>query len=363
MTSRLRRFKQTRKDQTLNLVHKQFTKLTEQKLELEARLIQSKAENDKLAKDSAQLELKIRHLKSQIDAGLIELTSLRKREQDFKEREAAWHKHEDQLRDEVKKPLDLKIRQLNADLNRQLNAGKTLKAENERLTDRLAVQAEKLNHTERDNGQKKQLIEFYKKKLDEVSGREKSEATSGKSADEVALETIGELKGQVKKANEAAEKAKVEIKSLKNRIQAVQAEKSICEARAVAGEKQLEELTHRMEAFKKDKASRVEQLRLAKQKVLDLEAYVEKLEATAEAKIQTLSDATHQTLTIAQFRLKFAFKSVDNYEKMFKFLYESLIGRCVELRREIGEEKKWAEMERMKSEGLWKKRIFLGNVH
>jgi len=332
LTSRLRRFKQTRKDQTLNLVHKQFTKLTEQKLELEARLIQSKAENDKLAKDSAQLELKIRHLKSQIDAGLIELTSLRKREQDFKEREAAWHKHEDQLRDEVKKPLDLKIRQLNADLNRQLNAGKTLKAENERLTDRLAVQAEKLNHTERDNGQKKQLIEFYKKKLDEVSGREKSEATSGKSADEVALETIGELKGQVKKANEAAEKAKVEIKSLKNRIQAVQ-------------------------------ASRVEQLRLAKQKVLDLEAYVEKLEATAEAKIQTLSDATHQTLTIAQFRLKFAFKSVDNYEKMFKFLYESLIGRCVELRREIGEEKKWAEMERMKSEGLWKKRIFLGNVH
>ncbi len=179
----------------------------------------------------------------------------------------------------------------------------------------------------------------------------------------MALETIGELKGQVKKANEAVEKAKVEMKSLKNRIQAVQQEKSVCEARAVAGEKQLEELSHRMEALKKDKASRVEQLRLAKQKVLDLEAYVEKLEATAEAKIQTLSDATHQTLTIAQFRLKFAFKSVDNYEKMFKFLYESLIGRCVELRREIGEEKKWAEMERMKSEGLWKKRIFLGNVH
>jgi len=340
LTSRLKRFKRTKKDQTLDLVHKQFTKLTEQKLELEAKLVQSKAENDKLEKDSGNLELKIRHLKSQIDAGLVELKSLRKREQEFKEREAEWQKHEGQLKDEVKKPLELKIRQLNGDLSRQVNTAKTLKVENEKLSDRLAVNVEKLNHTERDNGQKKQLIEFYKKKLDEISSTEKSEAASCRSVDEVAFETINELKGQVKKLNETIEKLKVEIKSLKNRIQVVQTEKTTCEARALASDKKLEEVTSRVETLKKEKASRAEQLKQTKQKVIDLETYVEKLESTAESKIQTLSDATHQTLSIAQFRLKFAFKSVDNYEKMFKYLYESLVDRCVELRRELSKEKK-----------------------
>lgn len=312
--------------------------MNKQKLDLESKLVNSKTESEKLTKDLNNLELKFRHLKSQSDCNTSELTKLRKKEQDFKEKEVTWTKQDDQMREDIRKPLESKIKQLSADLSRQIGLAKSLKSESEKLSDKLTVQAEKLNHTERDNAQKKQLIEFYKKKLEEYGVREKNELMS-QNADQVALDSINELKLQIKKLNESAEKARVEIKSLKNRIQVVQTEKAATEAKLVTQEKQTNDLSNRLDSLKKDKQNKESQLKQAKQKATDLEAYVERLEATAENKIQTLSDATHQTLTIAQFRLKFAFKSVDNYEKMFKFLYESMITRCIELRGEIKQEK------------------------
>ena len=126
---------------------------------------------------------------------------------------------------------------------------------------------------------------------------------------------------------------------MKNRIQAVQTDKTTAEAKLAQQEKQTNELNTRLDAMKRDKVNKENTAKQSKQKIVDLEHFIEKLEATAESKIQTLSDATHQTLTIAQFRLKYAFKSVDNYERMIKYLYESLVKRCIDLRKEIKVEK------------------------
>lgn len=143
---------------------------------------------------------------------------------------------------------------------------------------------------------------------------------------------------------------------MKTRLHVVQSEKTNTETKLADQEKQYIELNSKIDSLKKDKLNKENHLKQSKQKTADLEAYIENLESTAECKIQTLSDATHQTLSIAQMRLKFAFKSVESYEKMFKFLYESLIGRCIELRKEIKNEKinyEKNESNNQKTEGIF----------
>lgn len=172
----VRKLKQhEKKNKTLTIIKNQFEKLTSQKLELEAKLIQSKNETEKLQKDISNLEQRSKTLKSHNDTQTQEINSLRKKELDFKDKELEWRKQDEQSKDDIKKPLESKIRQLSSDLSKQISNAKSLKNDNEKLNDRLKVNEEKLNHTERDNAQKKQLIEFYKKKLEDFSTKEKND--------------------------------------------------------------------------------------------------------------------------------------------------------------------------------------------
>lgn len=293
-------------------------------------LLKIKSENEKLLKEIETLDVKHKQLKSQKEANSVsELTSLKKLEVDLKEKEDSLRKLE-----ENKRSADSKLKQLNTDFAKQLNVNKTLKSENEKLTDKLKINEEKLNHTERDINQKKQLIEFYKKKIEDLNEKEKMEAMS----EEMALSEnplVNDLKSQIKKLNDSNEKSKTEIKSLKTRMQSIQTEKTLLEQKLSQSEKSLAEANEKLSQLKKEKSKLDSNLKQSKSKITELEAFTNELEHTAQSKFQDLSKISQETLAAAQVRLKYAFKSVDNYEKIMIYLYESLLNRSMELRKKI----------------------------
>ena len=309
---------------------KQLKEVQEEKMEACNNLLKIKSENEKLLKEIETLDVKHKQLKSQKEANSVsELTSLKKLEVDLKEKEDSLRKLE-----ENKRSADSKLKQLNTDFAKQLNVNKTLKSENEKLTDKLKINEEKLNHTERDINQKKQLIEFYKKKIEDLNEKEKMEAMS----EEMALSDnplVNDLKSQIKKLNDSNEKSKTEIKSLKTRMQSIQTEKTLLEQKLSQSEKSLAEANEKLSQLKKEKSKLDSNLKQSKSKINELEAFTNELEHTAQSKFQDLSKISQETLAAAQVRLKYAFKSVDNYEKIMIYLYESLLNRSMELRKKI----------------------------
>ena len=337
VSNKFNKLKFNKQEKTIEDLKKQIDTTGEQKTELMNKVNKLTFDNEKLAKNIEVLELKVKHLKAQSEISSNELANYKRKEVDFKEKEELMKKQDEQARDELKKNFESKIKQLNADLSKQINSNKTLKTDNEKLTDKLKINEEKLNHTDRDNNQKKQLIEFYNKKIDEFNAREKTEAAS-KFDD--SNEPVNDLKSQIKKLNETSEKSKTEVKSLRTRIQAVLSEKTSLEQKLTQIEKSSTDAHDKLESLKREKLKLENSLRQAKSKVNELESYVNELENVAESKIKNLSDVSQQTLAVAQFRLKYAYKFVDNYEKIIRFLYESLVNRAIELKKSIKSEKR-----------------------
>lgn len=166
-----------------------------------------------------------------------------------------------------------------------------MKQENEKLQDRVRLAEEKLNHTERDNQQKKQLIDFYKKKLDEVSPT----LTSVEKDSAV----INDCKQQLKKCQEANEKLKAELKTARNRAQsAVQDKQTVEEA--------LEKANNELSLLKKEKIPRLESsLKQSKAKINDLEGQMDSLGQKAENKLKSLAETSQQTVDLAQVTSEF----------------------------------------------------------
>lgn len=326
------------KQKTVLLFRKKFDELNKRNLSLETKIDQLNIENQKLNKEINNFEVKFKQVKTQNEHYSIEINSLKRKEADSKEREEKFKKQEEQLKDEIKRNLETKLKQTSADLTKQINLTRTLRSENEKLNDKLKVNEEKLNHTDRDNVQKKQLIEFYKKKLEEFNQKEKNEICS--SDKDYLNEPIIDLKAQVKKLTESAEKSKTEMKSLKERLKCIQTEKLMYENKCVEFEKSLNCEFLKYEAIKKEKSKSDLNFKNSKKKINDIEAYVKELETSAESNIRSLSLTSQETIAIAQYRLKYAFKSVDDYERIFAYLYETLINRCIDLKKEIIKEKK-----------------------
>ena len=333
MRDKIKQLKEYRKDKATVLLKKELDKSNEEKLNFELKLEQNRVEMEKLTKELNLVELKLKGVKVQSENYLNEINSLKKKESEAKDKELNVKKGDE----EARKALEARIRQLTNDLNKQIANNKVSKAETDKLNDKLKVCEEKLSHTERDNGQKKQLIDFYKKKLEETSL--KNDAII--KGEDDCIEN--DLKNQLKKINENLEKSRQEVKSLKSRLQSAIGDKSTLENKNSQLEKSNNELGDKYEALKKDKSRVDMNLKQCRQKLSELETYAKELETTAEAKISQLSESSQQTIALAQIRLKYAFKSVDSYEKMFKYLYESLIERSIELRRDLKSEQRAAK--------------------
>ncbi|RMZ92801.1 centlein, partial [Brachionus plicatilis] len=300
--------------------------LVRQRTSLELKSENLRQYNEKLVKEVETLEQKLKNCRLQVESLGNEICCLKKRESEHKDSEQDLVKKEQLLRDELKKQLESKNRQLNSDLNRQIAQNKSLKADNERLTDRLKVNEEKLNHLERDLNQKKQLVDFYKKKIEE--NQIKSDPVFGYANEQI----VNDLKGQVKKMSDLVEKYKVETKNLRQSIQSGQASRQEMEEKIEKSDKTTCTLKERISGLKKQKDDLETRLNQEHKRVLSLESVVSELESAAQNKLKTLSQASHETLSMAQLKVKYAFKLAENFENLIKNLYESLLNR-VEINR------------------------------
>jgi hypothetical protein len=312
--------------QVMNL-KRELERVSGEKEQCEIKLLKLSNENEKLSKEFELLEQKLKVLRVQNESQTNEISNLKKRDSEQKAKEEVLRKQEEQQKEELKRTYEVKLKQSSADLNKQISLNRTLKQENEKLIDKLKVNEEKLNHTERDSNQKRQLIEFYKKKLDESSSKEMK-------LEEKILESNQptDVKVQLKRANELNEKLRTETKMLKQKMQVLEGEHKSSEAKCAQMEKSLCEAN---ESSKREKQRLESNWKQAKQKIQDLEGYINKLEATAEKNLKDLSNTSQQTLTMAQFRLKYAFNTVDKYESIIRNLYENIIKRSFDLKKAL----------------------------
>jgi chromosome segregation ATPase len=168
----------------------------------------------------------------------------------------------------LRRPLELRIKNLSSDLNKQISLYKKLKIENDRITETSKTNEEKLNHSERDNIQKKSLIEFYKKKLDELNSKERLDIENSK---EVINDAV------IKRLNDSIDKLKIENKSLKTRLQILHNEKQLYDEKQTKNEKALNESNDKLEQIKKEKLKIDNKLKQSQRKIDDLEALLKVL--------------------------------------------------------------------------------------
>lgn len=316
---------------------KQIDDLTRQRTCLELKLDNLRQYNEKMAKDMECSEQKLKNYRLQIENLNNEVSCLKKKELELKETEHEVVKREQQIRDELKKQLELKNRQISNDLNRQVSQNKNLKAENEKLVDRLKINEEKINHLERDINQKKQLVEFYKKKLEE--NQIKSDPVFSFANDQL----VADLKCQVKKMSDLVEKYKLETKNLRQSLQTAQTARHEMEQKLEKSEKTASTFKERIIGIKKQKDDLETRLSEEHKRVLGLESVISELESSAHNKLKSLSQTSHETLNMAQLKVKYAFKLVENFENLIKNLYESLLNRVEINRKAVRSEKEKKE--------------------
>ena len=322
---------------------KQIDDLIRQRTCLELKLDNLRQYNEKLTKDIESLEQKLKNSRLQVESLSNEVSCLKKKESELKDTEQEVVKREQQIRDELKKQLEIKNRHVTNDLNRQISQNKTLKADNDKLTDRLKINEEKINHLERDINQKKQLFEFYKKKLEE--NQIKSDPVFSFANDQL----VTDLKCQAKKMSDLVEKYKLETKNLRQSLQSAQAARHEIEQKFEKSEKTAITLKERLIGIKKQKDDLETRMNEEHKRVLSLESVISELESSAQNKLKSLSQTSHETLNMAQLKVKYAFKLAENFENLIKNLYESLLNR-VEINRKAlrSEKEKREEKSKMK---------------
>ena len=216
---------------------------------------------------------------------------------------------------------------MSQDLNKQIGVNKALKSETDKLNEKVKILEEKFSHSERDNTQKKQLIDFYKKKLDDMK-------VNNEKLQQPIIE-VEELKLQILKSNETNEKLKTQINSLKTRLQVIQNEKQTHEHKTSDIEKQLSEMSPKFEQLKKEKKQLEISLKESKLKVNELNTLVKTFEDDVEVKMKNLSENNEQALESMKAKLKDSYKLIFNYELILTKLYEILIKRNLSNREKV----------------------------
>lgn len=288
------------------------------------------------------LEEKLKQLKINNESLTNEVVSLKKRESETNDKADKARKEEKEADEETKKLLNMRIKTLSQDLNKQLSQNKTIKNDLEKANEKLKLSEEKLSHMERDNQQKKELIEFYRKKIEEnkvVVAQEQNDALQE------------ELKLQIKKLTDVNEKSKVQIQSLKNRLAIIQQEKSDYEKKHIENETCIQELNNKIEQLKKQKKIAEFNLKESKTQLNDLSNFCHELEQTAENKLKNLTHASEQTLDVAQTKLKESHKKLNDFEVILKNVFIKIISRYFESKklnfeRELNQKKRKFEIEK-----------------
>lgn len=223
------------------------------------------------------------------------------------------------------KILESRLKASSNELCRQSNQARQLKQENEQQHEQIRGLQERLSRLERDNNQKRTLLEDQRVKLKLAQTNAKSEQNANE-----------EMETRIKLVQDTSDRLKIQVESYKKRLSAVTREKRDYEERFLKVNTELE---------KKNKHFIESQTRR-----MELESAVGELEKTAQQQLRGLANQSETAIEAAQKKLSEAYYGIQQYQLFVKSLGQELIKRLNQSRFHLKETLSHREKESKQSQ-------------
>ncbi|XP_064609188.1 centlein-like [Liolophura sinensis] len=205
------------------------------------------------------------------------------------------------------KALESRLKSATFEVTRQGGLIRTLRTEAETATDQVKSLQDRVNRLERDNTQKRSLLEEQRSRLKQARDSVHNEAT-----------LISDLEAKVHQLTDANEKMKIQLESSKKRLTVILKEKKEYEERFFKATSELE---------KKNKQLSECQVRKA-----DLESAMSDLESTAQHQLHGLASHSEAAIEAIQVQLKASHTKLQIFQKFVKTLVHEVCVRCQQAR-------------------------------
>lgn len=223
------------------------------------------------------------------------------------------------------KILESRLKASSNELCRQSNQARQLKQENEQQHEQIRGLQERVSRLERDNNQKRTLLEDQRVKLKLAQTNAKSEQNANE-----------EMETRIKLVQDTSDRLKIQVESYKKRLSAVTREKRDYEERFLKVNTELE---------KKNKHFIESQTRR-----MELESAVGELEKTAQQQLRGLASQSETAIEAAQKKLSEAYYAIQQYQLFVKSLCQELIKRLNQSRFHLKETLSHREKESKQSQ-------------
>ncbi|XP_046552812.1 centlein-like [Haliotis rubra] len=210
------------------------------------------------------------------------------------------------------KVLETRLKVSSNELSRQSATIRSLKSENEGLQQQIKNLQERINHLERDNSQKRALVESQRTKLKRVQEEAKTDA-----------DRITDMETKVHLLSEANDKMKTQMESYRRRMGVAVREKQDCEDKYCKAVLELEKKTKLYCE--------------AKAKSGELEEALAELEKTAKQQLHDLATQSEAAIDAAQEQLTNSHTRIQQYQLFVKALGKELVLRVERTRVQVKE--------------------------
>ncbi|XP_067666453.1 centlein-like isoform X2 [Haliotis asinina] len=210
------------------------------------------------------------------------------------------------------KVLETRLKVSSNELSRQSVTIRNLKSENEGLQQQIKNLQERINHVERDNNQKRALVESQRTKLKRVQEEAKTDA-----------DRITDMETKVRLLSEANDKMKTQMESSRRRMGVAVKEKQDCEDKYCKAVLELEKKTKLYCE--------------AKAKSGELEEALAELEKTAKQQLHDLATQSEAAIDSAQEQLTNCHTRIQQYQLFIKALGKELVLRVERTRVQVKE--------------------------
>ncbi|XP_069137975.1 centlein-like isoform X2 [Argopecten irradians] len=208
------------------------------------------------------------------------------------------------------KVLEQRLKISSGEVCRQSASLRQMKQENTSLQDQVRNLQDRINHLERDNNQKRTLIEDTRNKLRIAQDNSRTESNS-----------MEEMETRIKLLQEGADRSRIQADSLKKRLSAITREKKEYEDRFLKAHNDLERKT--------------KLLMDCQNKKMELEDAVRELEATAQQQLRGLANQSEAAIEAAQDKLSVAYGKIQIYQQFVKGLANDLVRRVGQTRSQL----------------------------
>ncbi|KAK7115660.1 hypothetical protein V1264_001490 [Littorina saxatilis] len=278
------------------------------------KFAEMKATNQQLTSDLNQANQRLKTARLTCQRLSSDMERLQQEKKSMEEHVMAKDKSEgaEKQNDNDKRLLEARLKMSTSEVSRQAATIRSLKTEVDTLQDQIRGFQDRINHLERDNNQKRNLVESQRIKL---------KATQDIS--KVHDDTMEELQTKLKLSAESTDKMRIQLDSLKKRMKVVMHEKRDYEDKYL-------QVSLALEKKAKD-------LSTSREKCSQLEAAMAQLEALSQQQLQRVATHSEAAVDAAQAQMSATHGTLTGYQQFVKLLCTELLDRVTRARKQLRE--------------------------